>query len=328
MANPRKTRGEYRPIYEALVDGPDYRKLTPTAKLCLVTIKLKAGPMGMRPWAALADTLAEMTGEKLTVVRTAVKQLLSNSWIEYEDGIVWLIRGMEFEPSVSHGVKHRAWLERMLRGFPRAPIVDRFRAHYAAFFGASDGAEGDRDSDRVSDTPCDRVSDTPADTTSPTTFPVPLTTPPPRADAIVSSADGAHRQALANAANAGITAQFGEQINVVRWDRRTSIEAASDLEAAGVPVAFAERTIFTIASTTRPSDGTPATSLRYFTHAVVTAWAREVAKAGRETYQRPTGPATSPDDGIPDEWAIDYARKGEPSWQAYCDDRGIAWRAA
>lgn len=306
MATPRKTRGEYRPIYEALFHGKDYRRLSAPAKLVLLTVKGLSGAAGLKPWPALSDTLASLTGQPLPVCRKALAELIREGWLQYEDEIVWVVRGLEFEPQISTGAKHRAWLNGVLATLPRAPIIDRFREQYRSI---------------LADTPSDRVSiahrrppDTLCDTTTPSPSPSP--SPSPTADAVVVGVvvghdevtdprNSQHRLRLVVAANKGLEQRFGEHRTPVTQQHGGTTDCAEQLGKAGVPITFAERALFTAASTCRPSDQKPPSSLRYFAGAVVRAWQAEHAL--RATAVAPT-PAPLPDragDGQPggeDEW--------------------------
>lgn len=177
MAVPNKTRGEYRPFYEALFHGKDYKRLSPDAKLCLVTLKGLCGPLGMKVWPALCSSLAELTALPEPRCKQAIRALVDTQWIEYEDGIVWVVRGLEFEPQVSHGVKHRQWVRNQLVALSAVPIVDRFRERYAVFFESPSESPPDDLRHGESRTPSDRVSDrvshSPPDTTTPSPSPSP-----------------------------------------------------------------------------------------------------------------------------------------------------------
>lgn len=342
MATPRKTRGEYRPIFEALFYGKDYRDLTPEAKLTLLTLKGLCGAKGIKVWPALVPTLSELTGLAEKSVKAAVARLQKAGWIEHEDSIVWVVRGLEFEPQISQGDKHRKWLATELETMPRAPIVERFRVHYGAFLPRIDGvpieaphaAPPDNPPNGLSDTLSDSPSDSPCDTTTPTPTP---TLSPSRSlsptttnEAVVVAADGAHRTRLVVRANQGIEEKFGSQPNPIRWDSRLTFEFAEALEAAGVPLDFAGERLYHIAKVARPSDGKPPSVMTYFTTAVVNAWQAERMK--REMAVTPV-PASESASGTPIrplfyDAAIKGARAGDPEWIAHCAEHGIVWELA
>lgn len=94
---------------------------------------------------------------------------------------------------------------------------------------------------------------------------------------------------LAAAANKGIAEQFGEQPVPIRWDHPGTEKTVADLEAAGVPIADAERWLFDIARSRAPQDGRPPRTLRYYVKAIVDAWQAEQAHRDAATLPRPAG---------------------------------------
>ena len=149
-------------------------------------------------------------------------------------------------------------------------------------------------------------------------------------DQVVDPANGQHRALLASAANKGADALFGEAtLPRFRWDQPGTFALCEALQAEAMPFATAVHVLFEAASTSRTAEGAAPRSLKYYVGSVVRAWrGRQQQSLDAASLPVLAKPSEVPDSGIPDEWAIDYARKGEPSWQAYCDDRGIAWRAA
>lgn len=341
MAVPRKTRGEYRPFYEALFNGKDYRQLSPEAKLCLLTLKGLSGVTGIRPWPVLAHSLAELTGLSVAKATTGVKQLVAAEWIEYEDGIVWVRRGLEFEPQMTpNNSDHRSHVQQSLLGLASSPIVHRFKAQYADFMlppepkgtkKKGDVRQADSHGDGQPEVqgvrqgveqPVGLHSPSPTPTTSHTPTLTPSVSVVP-----VRAADGQHRTRLAVAANKGITEKFGEQPVPLRWDHPGTFAFAEALAAAGVDIDFAELALFRIASTKAPADGRPPSSLRYWESAVVDAWRSEEMQRVVATSATPGaahGKAVDPMYFT----AVREARAGDPEWQAYCRDRDITWEAA
>lgn len=145
----------------------------------------------------------------------------------------------------------------------------------------------------------------------------------------VHAADGEHRTRLVTAANQGITAQYGEQTNPLRWDHKGTFFAAEQLEAASVPLDFACQQLFELAKTRTPSSGRPPRTLSYFAGAVVDAWKAE--EAHRLAATSPTPVPSGGDETHPDPLyfsALRFAREGDASWQQYCRDRGWEWEKA
>jgi len=142
MARSRSRRGEYRAIHTVLVDGPDYQALTPHARLLLLTVKLSLGPCQIGVMPALHATLEERTGLSAADVDQAVAELEHRGWLEVERNVVWVVRGLEYEPSLNaENQKHRAGVKAYVMGIPRLSIVGRFLARYATQWGLDDLAD-------------------------------------------------------------------------------------------------------------------------------------------------------------------------------------------
>lgn len=326
MANPRKIRGDYRPIYVTMFHGKDFRKLSPAAKLVLLTIKGTAGAIGLKVWPALSESLSELTGHTEPVTRRAVTELTTSEWVQYEDGILWLVRGLEFEPQISHGEKHRKWLVNEISGLPRSPIIERFRKHYWMFF---TDTPSDSPSDRVSDGVPDRVSDTLSishtipsltPTTSLTTSLSlsPSAVPNPSERTIADDA-----LLLTIAANAGITVKYGEQPNPIHYHHGGAIPTVEALRAEGVDIEFAHAVVFAYASTLTLEK--PPRSIRFFADHVIRRWRAEKARRDAAEY-RPEAAKPAPEVDQMRVFAIRYAREGSTEYQAYCTERGIVWQ--
>lgn len=128
----KRDRGEYRPIYEVLLDGPDWEKLPADARLVFLALKLKCGAFGIKVVSGLVGSLGQWTGLSARRVEDATRVLTKKQWIEREGSVVWVVRGLEFEPTLdAHNANHRKYLARTLDALPSLPIVDRFRERYS-----------------------------------------------------------------------------------------------------------------------------------------------------------------------------------------------------
>lgn len=329
MAHPRKNRGEYRPIYEALFHGKDFRALSVHAKLALITTKGLCGSLGIKSWPGYVPALAEIMGVALPQATKAVNELTKAGWIEHEEGIVWVVRGLEFEPQLTpNNLGHKQAVQAQSEGLPTAAIVNRFFARYAEFFGTATppAKGGGRGGGRGG-------ASTPAsgDPTTTTTPPLPNPSLSSSWGEVVDPANMAHLNAMALAANTGITEQFGEQVDVVRAGAGVSSQVAEQFAAGGVPLAFAERTLFDIARTKKPSDGTAPITLRWFEAAVLKAWRVESTRMQSRDYRPPNAPerASTMPHGDPDYFtAIRYAKAGDEHWRQHCRDHGYDWETA
>jgi hypothetical protein len=317
----RRIRGEYRPFFEALFTGKDFSKLSPDAKLAYLFVKGLSGAAGIKVWPAFFEQLAELTGMPTPRTKRAVAELVAAERLAIEASVVWVVRGLDFEPQLhASNDNHRIWLREHLDSLPRVSMLDTFEALHPEWFGmASEGpAQGPTDSPRES---LPKPKPIPNNTT------LTLTQTPTNGE-IVDVSNGGHKTRLVLRFLQGVTELFGEPTTPPRWDSKTTYDFAEALHAAGVPLAFAEERLYELAKTTRPSDGKPPGSLKYFTAPVVSAWESEQVHAAMRNLPVPATKAESAEPTIPDEWAIDYAQKGAIDWQAECDARGIEWRVA
>lgn len=124
-------RGEYRSIYVALVDDPDYRALSPQARLSLLSLKLILGPSGIGVVRALEAELVALTGHSAADVRGAIEELISGDWIAVESSVVWLRNGLRYEPSKPLSSENgRKGISAHLEALPRVRLVNRFAEYY------------------------------------------------------------------------------------------------------------------------------------------------------------------------------------------------------
>lgn len=321
MGTPRKTRGEYRPIYEALFYGKDFRALSVHGKLALITTKGLCGSLGIKSWPGFVPALAEIMGVSSLHAKKAVAELVAAGWIEHEDGVVWVVRGLEFEPQLTpKNTNHKQSVREESEGLPSAPIVERFFARYSEYF---DQAKGYGMGDGMGDAIPHGMGDP-----SP---PLPNPSMSSSWGDVVDPSNMAHLVAMALAANTGITEQFGERVDVVRAGAGVSSQVAEAFAREGVPLAFAERTLFDLGRTKRPSDGTAPVSLRWFEAAVLKAWRVESTRMRSKEYRPPNAPeqASAMPHGDPLYFtAIRQAKAGDAEWQKHCLDHGYQWETA
>lgn len=132
----KRDRGEYRPIYEVLLDGPDWQRLPADARLVFLALKIRCGVLGIKIVPGLVESLSQWTGLPSRRVQAATKVLEESSWIQRDGSVVWVVRGLEFEPSLdASNANHRKHIARVLDALPTLPIVERFRARYSQWVG-------------------------------------------------------------------------------------------------------------------------------------------------------------------------------------------------
>lgn len=122
------------PIYARIVDGADFRRLSAEARLVLLTLKLSLGPAGIAAVPAATSVLSERTGLSAGVVDEALLELSVREWIVYEAPVLWLVRGLEFDPLRPDRPADRHIVQAAVDACPRLDIVARFKTRYAPFF--------------------------------------------------------------------------------------------------------------------------------------------------------------------------------------------------
>src|SRR5690606_15483391 len=119
----------------ALVDGPDFQRLSPDAKLVFLVTKIALGPSGIDVIPALVQATCERTGLPEDRVISAFVELAETNWLLTEGSVAWVVKGLRFEPGLTQrNSKHRAGVARHITGLPRIALVARFIAEYAEWF--------------------------------------------------------------------------------------------------------------------------------------------------------------------------------------------------
>ena len=126
------SKGEYRGIYTALVDDPDFQSLSPHAKLVFLFLKLQLGPSGIG--TVYAAAISEQTGIPCKGVADAMRELSEgdpDGWIMQERNVVWIRNGLRYDPNISlQNDNHRKSVETHLRSLPKLQIVNEFASYY------------------------------------------------------------------------------------------------------------------------------------------------------------------------------------------------------
>jgi hypothetical protein len=130
-------RGTYRQIPTVLVNGPDYQRLPPHARLVFLTLKITIGPSGIetRYPDSLALDMAHQTGLTPDQVRLALDILEHEGWLRREAHVIWIVEQLKYDPGfVQTNPKHRKSLRTHVAGLPRIAIVRAFVSHYIPWF--------------------------------------------------------------------------------------------------------------------------------------------------------------------------------------------------
>ncbi|MFL5579312.1 MAG: hypothetical protein ACJ8AO_02985 [Gemmatimonadaceae bacterium] len=147
-------RGEYRPFYVAFGDDADAHRLSDRAYRLLTQLKLTlpASGIGVVYDAQLREKMRGCTAAQLEAAYRELetpKPGRERGWIVREGNVVWIVKGLRFEPTLSpKDRKHRTFVQKLVKPLGERPIVAEFRTAYAPYFeghpGASEGSGKDQ----------------------------------------------------------------------------------------------------------------------------------------------------------------------------------------
>lgn len=124
-------RGIWRAIYVSLWDDPEFLKFTRVEKL--VFLNLRTGPQCNLPaiFRYSLDMVIMQTRTKSSSVRLALRTLSEKNWIKTEAGIVWIKKGLKYDPNVTlTNPKHMIAIKNAILSLPKLQIVRDFIDYY------------------------------------------------------------------------------------------------------------------------------------------------------------------------------------------------------
>ena len=134
-------RGEYRTFYCAMADDPDIHAMSPGAfkLLAMLRLSLPAIGIGVVYPSKLVDQMGVDRQEldRCFAELEAPKPGLDRGWIMRERNIVWIVRALEFDPSLTptNMDKHVPFVRRLIAQLPPASaIVAAFKDYYQQWF--------------------------------------------------------------------------------------------------------------------------------------------------------------------------------------------------
>lgn len=125
------SRGPYRGVYCALLDDPDFQRLTPDARLAFFTCRLcpQAGPAAI--FRYYPELLALQSGLPPERLELALLELERERWISREGVVLWVRNGLRQDPNMHlSDAKHRKAVLRAVAALPRHDIVVMFCDYY------------------------------------------------------------------------------------------------------------------------------------------------------------------------------------------------------
>lgn len=155
-------RGEYRSIRTVIVQGPDFKRMSPNAKLVWFYIKLQLGPTGIGVFNAAKHVLSEQTGLSPRKVESLLVELDRHpEFFRREDSVFWVVGGLKNDPGMScKNANHVKSVVAAIAALPRLAIVSDFKKDHPDWF-AGEGASTPPTTIGIAE-PRDSHSDAPA----------------------------------------------------------------------------------------------------------------------------------------------------------------------
>lgn len=159
----RKERGNFRPIYTAIWDDPDFRAFDSDTKV--VFFNLRSSRFGNWPciYVMYPENVAAQTKLSIKTVTKSLMTLSIKSWVAYTPPVVWVIKGLKNDPNWNPAnSKQVIGIEEQLRSLPKNPLIAKFCEFYGLKF---DWLKPHDPIDESIDNPTDKGIDTPTDGT-------------------------------------------------------------------------------------------------------------------------------------------------------------------
>ncbi len=124
-------RGLYRSVYCSLWSDSDWKGFSPEEKL--VFLNLRTSPLSniAAIYQFWIEPIEEQTGLARDAIKRALDTLSDRQWIAIEDGVVWIRKGLQFDPNVSlQNGNHRKGVIKAALSLPRLQIVRDFLDFY------------------------------------------------------------------------------------------------------------------------------------------------------------------------------------------------------
>lgn len=129
---PGKPKGpEYRIMPVHVLNRPEYRRLTPLAKLTLWTLRARLTQTGLGIFGP--GQLQDDTGMRPDHIEEVLEQLTKEGWVKRDGGLTWLVpaHGWEHLININANEKQRVHVCRQLaRLGPDLPLVREWIAEY------------------------------------------------------------------------------------------------------------------------------------------------------------------------------------------------------
>lgn len=149
-AAPSEERGEWRGIYVALLDSPEWQALSAQARSVFLVLKMKLGKSGIGVF--YPEALPRLTGFSGPECDAALDELcdgiamvsgyyrdggsnheidVPDAWVLRDGPLFWIRNGLRFEPGVNlANANHRKGILLHLKTLPKSPLLRAFSRYY------------------------------------------------------------------------------------------------------------------------------------------------------------------------------------------------------
>lgn len=124
-------RGVYRGVYSVLMNDPDFRRLSPQAKLVFYTLRLsrEAGPGCIFVYDS--ERLPLVTGMSWKDCQKGLSELQEGQWVLKDQTVMWIRNGLRYDPHLGlTNPKHRLAVIRNLTFLPKVPMIAKYCEYY------------------------------------------------------------------------------------------------------------------------------------------------------------------------------------------------------
>ncbi|HYE92109.1 MAG TPA: conserved phage C-terminal domain-containing protein [Terriglobales bacterium] len=117
-------------MYSRIFDDPDYQRLSPRAKLTLLTARQceQAGPGAI--FRYYPELLARQTGFSVKQVMDALDELDRECWTIHDEQVLWVRNGLRYDPTGLRSPDYRKAVETWVADLPKSRVVLSFCDYY------------------------------------------------------------------------------------------------------------------------------------------------------------------------------------------------------
>jgi uncharacterized phage protein (TIGR02220 family) len=125
-------KGAYRSVYCSIWDDPEFQSFSPGAQLIFFNLRTNRDCNYPCIYTFYKTTLEErIPGMSRENLASGWDELERSGWIRYERPILWIVKGLQNEPTFVPGNEnHRLGVDNILKSLPKLRILEEFREYY------------------------------------------------------------------------------------------------------------------------------------------------------------------------------------------------------